>query len=42
MQATAFRQAALVLAKLDRVARDAVLDRMPTDQAMQIRDALLT
>lgn len=35
------RQAALVLAKLDRKARDTVLDEMPTEQAEQIRSVLL-
>lgn len=36
------RQAALVVAKLDRVARDAVLERMPLSHAESIRDALLS
>lgn len=35
------RQAALVLANLDRDARDAVLEEMPADQAEKIRDMLL-
>lgn len=35
------RQAALVLARLDRDSRDAVLHRMPESQAQQIRDALV-
>jgi len=42
MDPNAIRQAALVLAKLDRTARDTVLDRMPTEQATQLRGALLS
>lgn len=37
-----FRQAALVLANLDCNSRDAVLDRMPTEQSDQVRSALMT
>ncbi len=41
MDLKAIRQAALVLAKLDRAARNAVLERMPVEQAACIRNELV-